>query len=858
MIRRIAWSIATLWLALGLPLVCRAFVVYHLDANQGDDDHSGLLNVDGQIQAWRTLNRLGRASLKAGDVVLFRRGGRWVGTLSLDSGVTYASYGSGPLPLIAGSEPLVSARWEREQGNVYVTPLNLLGREREGALQVFYDDASGRTVALQRARHPNVGQGAYGPGSRYLKASAEAIENANNGNNASTDTLFTEPGVVPAGADMSQAEAFVRNDTWVVTRYTVESVRNRRVKVKPVGFEVLGIRPTWGYWLENARWMLDSPGEWFFDKTRGTLHVWMPDGQSPSAKRLRVAVVKHGIWAKNVHAFTVKDLAIVETASDSVRIEGASRDFLLEGLKISHAGANGMLVTDSQKGTIRNVAVLDSRENAISLGDFRFTPHVIPSRDVDILNVTVRNSGLGYYAHGAVTLGDGGQLQGSVVENSNYIAVHAWKNNVIRGNRITGACLELDDCGAVYTISRHGGRHGYPLNVSIDGNLIDSKSSRVEQTDAARLDGRPGARAYTETRGVYLDDDSTSVSVTNNTISGYDEGALLHLACGNSLSGNVIFGNRVTQLWMQQNDPAHTIKGNVINDNLFIGDAASSLLILNNSFGGVDGFAQFSRNQYFSQGGNQPFIEETPQGTKVRSLVHWLQISDEKGSMRSWPWRPLKASNTGNLINGQFEQGNSGWATWGLTLKRADSDSRHCVRVQADGSQTRPNGVAFGIFNTTQPFAIKRGQTYMVQFDAKADKPGSVVDVGLRNTLNDYADASTAQALELSQVWRTYQAAVTAIQSLPQGARLDLAVSGLGAVCLDRVSLSPWQTQAMADQGNVRVLSNGDNVDRVFSCPDTKARCDAYLDARTNLRVSFPVSVKPRQSRVLVIPLPLP
>ena len=77
---------------------------YHVDASHGDDRHDGLRPES----AWRSLERVNRASLMPGDRVRFRRGETWRGQLVPRSGrpgapILYGAFGDGPKPRLLGS-----------------------------------------------------------------------------------------------------------------------------------------------------------------------------------------------------------------------------------------------------------------------------------------------------------------------------------------------------------------------------------------------------------------------------------------------------------------------------------------------------------------------------------------------------------------------------------------------------------------------------------------------------------------------------------------------------------------------------------------------------------------------------------
>ena len=70
-------------------------------SNNGNDENDGLTPET----AWKTIGRMvkGYTAMKAGDVVLFERGGLWRERFSSKSGITYTAYGTGVKPMLYGS-----------------------------------------------------------------------------------------------------------------------------------------------------------------------------------------------------------------------------------------------------------------------------------------------------------------------------------------------------------------------------------------------------------------------------------------------------------------------------------------------------------------------------------------------------------------------------------------------------------------------------------------------------------------------------------------------------------------------------------------------------------------------------------
>ena len=90
--------------------------VYYV-SNKGSDGNDG----KSPNKAWKSLDKVSSAALKAGDYVLFERGGYFRGALSTKAGVTYSAYGEGKKPIICGSpeDGADPNKWVKVSGNVW-------------------------------------------------------------------------------------------------------------------------------------------------------------------------------------------------------------------------------------------------------------------------------------------------------------------------------------------------------------------------------------------------------------------------------------------------------------------------------------------------------------------------------------------------------------------------------------------------------------------------------------------------------------------------------------------------------------------------------------------------------------------
>lgn len=105
-------------------------------ASDGDDTKDGKTPEN----AWKTLDKVNTASLKADDVVFFKRGDTFRGQLKTKSGVTYSAYGEGNKPNIFGWHKNLAdgSLWEETEINgiwKYKEPV------REDVGNIIFDDS---------------------------------------------------------------------------------------------------------------------------------------------------------------------------------------------------------------------------------------------------------------------------------------------------------------------------------------------------------------------------------------------------------------------------------------------------------------------------------------------------------------------------------------------------------------------------------------------------------------------------------------------------------------------------------------------------------------------------------------------
>ncbi|MES2092129.1 MAG: right-handed parallel beta-helix repeat-containing protein [Pseudomonadota bacterium] len=825
---------------------------YYVSNGSLSDNNSGTNTVF----PWKTIAKV-NATAKAGDTVLFARGGVWEETLQVKSGVTYADYkSSGAKPVIRGSTDVGKLSWSVYSGNIRVADASKLN---VGTIAQLYLNG----VRLNRARHPNIGKGDWGSTSHYFKIAADTPSGAN--------YLTPAAGVIPSGADLGGAVAYVRNVDYALLDYDVTGVIGGQLQLKlrlldPRFTQTdypYDIKAGWGYWLENKLWMLDSPGEWYYDAAARKLYAWMPNGASPSGQALMAAVRANAIVATGATDFTIRNMEVSETAADGIVMQGAARA-TVSGVSVNRPGAKGIAITASTSSTLDSLLVQDSVRHGIWMGDFRYA-ETSPSSSINLTNSTIRNAGRGYYAHSAVMLGDGGTVSNNIIENSSYIGLHAWKNSVISGNLIKNSCLDFDDCGAIYAIGRGetGRPEGYPLNLTIRNNFVDGAP--------ASPDGNAGGGGAT--KGIYMDDFARASKVQNNFVMGTAVGYMLHFARDIEVSGNFSFNNRVSEVWLQENtvnnpfdcttygltpcDASNYLVGNNFFNNTFVSTGAASILWQSSDFASTGDFASYSANTYAAM--SNRFMVRDEFGASVRpsmTLAQWKALGkDVQSTMFSTVPSVTALANATSLVqDGTFDLSGQGWTSYNgdaLAVGSGCLDTKCMSVTPRSAAEKLADGRSKFIYYTTQGFAVQAGKQYLVAFDVRAALPGESLYAVVRDPAAGYKEVTTQGPVDLKTTWQRVHRLLTANSTVNGTARLDIEIHANGTVYIDNVRLLEAKTTS-GTEGAI-AFYNANPASVTFNCPASdQNRCSQYVDLRTGTAVTFPLTMAAKTAKIAV------
>jgi hypothetical protein len=222
-------------------------------------------NPGTQAQPWRTLARVQQAiaTLRAGDQVLFERGGTYTGSLNISglngatgNPIVFGAYGSGAEPIISGLATLTN--WTALGANRYEAVCSGCGT---GINQLLID---GQTQRI--ARYPNMDEGDEG----YLY-----IDSAS-GRTSITDDALAEQ-------NWTGGELVTRSIAWILDRMPIQAhVGGTLTTATPANYDLL---PGWGYFIQNHPAALDRDGEWIYNAATGKVTLYSTSNPAAAACR---------------------------------------------------------------------------------------------------------------------------------------------------------------------------------------------------------------------------------------------------------------------------------------------------------------------------------------------------------------------------------------------------------------------------------------------------------------------------------------------------------------------------------------------------------------------------------------------
>jgi hypothetical protein len=714
--------------------------------------------------------------------------------------------------------------------------------------------SSGAAGVMNPAAHPNRGHNPSAPTSQFLGAGSSAAVIATNGRQVSNYVVMRADLGLPAGAAITPGlDIWIRSQAWSLRKHSVASVNQNLVYLDtPTSYPLS--YPGWGYFFTGARWMLDSPGEWFYDRTTRRLSVWMPDGAAPG-RRVGVGVVKRALTIGNPTTGTFPSNIALENLAFQGTAEGlmASRmeNITLRNVSVTDVGSWGVYAEGTRGLRVENSSFANTRGDAIL---------AISGNDARILNNEIVNSGviagdggvvksLPRENFAAVMVGARSVVSNNRVTNAGYIGLLALSDSVISDNVVQNFSLTLNDSGGVYGAGA--------ARVSITGNLI--------RNGVGDRNGVPSV-IQTLAPSIYLDGNADGFVVRNNVLTNADYCMQMHDAYNNIFEANLCHGARRSSLWLQESRRSRRAAGdtsdNVVRNNAIFQTTSGPSLILSSSQTEVFDFASFDGNRYSSISSPVVAQESSPGYQRTFTLPEW-QVASTVNGPRQLETNGQIAAPFKGFARGLMESSLipsllvNGWSLSGggtsAIAPGCGPGATPCMVYTAPAAATG--------FISSKRFALTKGRWYRVSFDAAVNVPTQRISLMAMRSGPTYENLMGLNPFEFSASteWKRYSfffqaTADAAMTPTTSGARIDfMNVAAGNSLRLANFELNPV-AETNSGAAFQTMLSNGERTAQSYACPlaaTQAAQCSRFFDFPSGQRVNWPVTLQPRQGKIV-------
>ena len=298
------------------------------------------------------------------------------------------------------------------------------------------------------------------------------------------------------------------------------------------------------YYILDLLEELDAEGEYWLDRTRGTLSFWPPSNLNATvaeistccnAKTVRGVVGVPLVSLTNVSAFAFENIALGPGRGQGVDCKNCT-DVSLSNLTVSNFNGMGITVSGGHNVTVSRVTVRDVGDAGVVVegGD---RERLLPSGH------SVVDCDIGHFARWRTTAAPGIKMGGcgiTAAHNEIHHAAHhgieVWGNDmVMEGNDIHHVVLQTYDSGAI--------DNGFSGVTSGD---LTWRGCRVTRNrfhslgDEANYPLSPAqAKLARIQTAVYLDDHVSGWTVDHNIIASVNMGAFIHFGRDNDFHHNL-------------------------------------------------------------------------------------------------------------------------------------------------------------------------------------------------------------------------------------------------------------------------------------------------------------------------------
>jgi len=484
---------------------------YYFSSSSGDDSRS---NTQAQSSStpWRSLSKLSSffSSLQPGDAVYFKRGDVFYGSINITKAgtssafISFMAYGTGNRPIIAGLSDVTG--WTSSGTNLWTSAAISAGQ------------ATAMIVLIN---------GTYYPMGRYPNA------NTTNGGYLtyeSSGTNYITDNQLSTSTNWKGAQVVVRKSTWILDKGTITSHSGGTLTYTPTASgNNSGVNGA-GYFIQNDRRTLDQQGEWFYDPSTKKLTMYW-SGTPPATQISTTTTVLDG-GAKSYLKFD--NITFKGSIGRMINVPTTS-NFTFTNCDFWDAGEDAIWCSSASYLDIENCTFQNTNNNLIVGSGLSYLTLINNTANNNGIYPGMSNQGSGYSCEGFHITGNNMTIQNNSIVNTGFNGIYFQGNNItIKNNYVDTYCSVKGDGAAIYTWT--GSTGPVCTNRVIDGNIclnvVGAVNGSANPSNDILLDA-----------GLYIDDYSQNISVTNNTFANCPKGIYIHNSSNITVRANTVYNN---------------------------------------------------------------------------------------------------------------------------------------------------------------------------------------------------------------------------------------------------------------------------------------------------------------------------
>ena len=485
--------------------------------------------------AW-SFAKLNSTALASGDIVLFKKGDVFYGTLTVrTSNVSYGAYGLGDNPVITGFTQLTL--WIPYSDHIYYSTLDV------ATLNMVTIDGAVKGMG----RYPNSGYLAY---------------TSHSGNASITGSTV---GSIPF--DPTGGEVVIRKLRYILDRHPITSRSANTINYSTdINYGDNNLYSPYdgnGYFIQNHLNTLDEDGEWFYDKVAKRLYIY-------SVTNLASRIIKASSQVQNIYLNYWTNISFNNLTFEGGNIYGAynigTSNISYNNCIFRQQGGNAIWASYLTNFTVKGGSITDALNNGITMeqqGSFTNIDGVALTNTGEIAGAARSGDG---QQEGINITGNNTTVKNCTVLNSGYIGIGFYGNDILITHNLIDTFGDIKDDGAgIYTVNN---LNTTASNRIIRGNIVLNAVGAFAGAEGYYYEN------YGKTAGIYLDDQSYNTLVDSNVIAhGNWCGIFLHNCGNNQVTNNLVY-NHAEQLLI--GDESSTITRNLtITGNTFIAKTAT-------------------------------------------------------------------------------------------------------------------------------------------------------------------------------------------------------------------------------------------------------------------------------------------